>query len=218
MIPIPNNITRDDVHQWLNNGVFIAELGTRREPTPVRYETCSRDSITYITADGSSSGRVARSRSFAHWPACGALNMPGGYAIDLVRAPSRQYRRTYNPRALSVVVPFSWQVANKLQKGASLVSSPMHQEVILEAFDPTYFSYSECLERIQAGAFSCAMSPHTIVFEGENGLGVLYRGDVIGYVDEDRRFHVAQDFASAARRILKLFDGRVELCISDDSR
>jgi hypothetical protein len=207
MIPLPKQITPQDVNQWLQHGWFVAEyegnqiIGQLREfngETMYMYDLKTKRVKQVMTE----SVRV-------HWPMCGAINV-GPIALYIIRRQLKQWRRTYNSRQVHMQIPRKWE-AMKVYGDVLRDLSPDAPDVVAALFDPTYPVYDDAREDIQQGvAFSRALSPHIILAGTPDTLLVYNRGDLAGRIMGGRILPIGADEQSLAR-LLKHFDGRITL-------
>lgn len=208
MIPLPGDITKKDVNQWLSDGWFYYKDKSSTYQIG-RLGGCSDDAeiitVHKLIDNGGVSEvvEVPREYVFAHWPECGSLNIPTQkVAVSLVRLQKKQWKRTYNSECVKLRVISD----NPNHFGATA----NHTVVIQAAFSPEYFNYGDVLKyHFPAGWKSCAISPNVIVLKPEQGsnLTVFLNGEIIGMV-ADGRFTCVNP--AIKRRLLPFFDYMVE--------
>jgi hypothetical protein len=202
MQPIPNDVHGGDVWQWLNRGWFIHKRDGAC--VPARLEDVNGDEFVVVRVDGEEYP-YERDECFPHWPDCGAINLVN-FAVILVRESSRQYRRTYNSRCVSLDIPRKWDIMKTHPWVKSI--SPDHPEVVSAAFEPKYHSYTRALELLASSWQSVALNPHLVVAGTQQDHAVYYRGDLIAQVCEGQ-VKPLDPSHPRGRRILKWLDGRV---------
>lgn len=166
MIEIPNDIAVQDLAQWLSDGVVVLKNDPAMTPLFVYRIGEAGDVRVREHREGRlSEPRPVPSRDLlCGWPTCGAVNV-GGIALYVQRSQIRQYRRTYNSRAVAPAVPDAREA---------------------EEFDPRqyarathFFTYTEAVYRTEAegyppperaiamvqepAMFSVAVSPSIII-------------------------------------------------------
>jgi hypothetical protein len=147
-------------------------------------------------------------RLYAHWPRCGSINVEGG-AFYLMRAQQQQYRRTYNPRALTVVFPDKWSALKADPEFIRKYTNPMEREIILAAFNPEYPSWDEAMTLLETQPFVALNSQ--IILGGERDLLTVYhKGRKSGIVEEGVFSSIGSGLPDT--RAYKLMQGRITLC------
>lgn len=187
MIPLPQDITSKDIHQWLDGGWCYAEVnGVLRMAMFQKY---IEPSGAMVVTDDLNGNIVPVEKVYAHWPMCGAINiMPwthpmtpvvkldGKHAIQLRRVQRKQWKRTYNSGCLSLV-PIGAPHQRYL--------SPEIYGVAKCAFNPEYFSYTDVVQnKFPEGWKSCAITPSLIVTNGVTKK-VFLNGELIGKIDAE---------------------------------
>ena len=204
MNPLPQDLSISDIYQWLGEGWFLFRHDGQFIVSSLEEEMTLR-TITGVRHD------LIRDRTYPLWPICGSLNLSEfGYAIYLERIQRRQYRRTYNHKCLSLTIPRKWEV----MKAKSLEVDQIHPNtpvVIKEAFDPTYYTYTEALGLMDhEGWTSVALNPYIIVSGGPEKCHVYYRRKLVGTITNGQLVPIG-DQSARIKRIIKFFEGRVRL-------
>ena len=212
MQDIPDEITRDDLAQWLNRGWYYA-IGADGSQTLVRFQdTCS---------DAGSGGVLAQGYDYIgdtmlvtppcgillHWPECGAINTPTG-ALYVQRLQRRQWTRAYTSRTVQVSQLGAWfQLATA---NASPVLDGDAATVVRALFDAWYpDSMYEGIDLLLERP-SVAINRHiTLVVEGPETCGVYYRKDRCGTLEPDGHFETTCG-ERLTRRVRKLI-GDIEI-------
>lgn len=121
MIRLPRDMSRDDVSQWLNGGVYLVR--TRGgDPIPCLWMGMEGTNVVGSNILTGDIVRAPHTQCFAHWPELGSFNVPGrGYAVHMSRIVERQYRRTFNKRCVHSVVPWGYPVSKALGLGVHLL-------------------------------------------------------------------------------------------------
>ncbi len=207
---LPRRVEPRDVSQWLANGwcliddvpCALNEVGGRGDP--IYFTDVHGDTVEVAWEDRCTD-------IYAHWPLCGSLNLSHAkFAVYLERVAVRQYRRTYNHRALALSLPDKWRVMSRV--GASNLAglTPSTTHVVQAAFAAEYPEWDEALELLlDRGWGSVAINPKIILSEGNDGtLNVFYRGVRAGHIN-GLRFTPCGMLTGT--RALKLLHGRVIL-------
>lgn len=209
---LPNTMHQQDVWQWLGGGWFYyrpPDTGCMTIASLHEGDEEDEDGsyrMTVSTLDGDDY-RLEAERCAAHWPVCGALNLPDfKAAIVLERDQLRQYRRTYNSRCLRIVIPREWEVAKDSPTLRNL--NPNNPAVVEAAFEPEYPDYDGACALLEAGWKSVALHRHLILV-GPNKL-VYYRTKLLGQIT-DNVFVPLNPSSQRNIRILKWLGGRVVL-------
>ena len=204
MIPIPDNISPDDIGQWLYGGVCLA-----RQPDG-EWMPCVVDRVedSYFAGDKirwivlgrlASDGFVMRQRVKqedlrAHWPLCGSINVPHHrIATHVERVPSKQYKRTFNSRQLAFTLPRSWDIRRSRGTTPAQRCTAASNEVVSALFKPTYpVDYEDALAMLADGWLSVAVNPRIIVAGDIIGKRMIYyRGQLAATIHGDRISPVA---------------------------
>jgi hypothetical protein len=207
VISLPNDISVEDVGQWLGGGWFLAQRDAESAPEPATF--CHFDgNMGWRALDGHETILV-RELTFPHWPTCGAVNL-NGYAIVLERMQVRQWRRTYNDRCITLHIPRKWDVMKRFGTSIGMLT-PNHEDALRAAFSPIYYTFSQAVDKIEQERWiSVALNAHLIIAGGDNAYLVYYRNKLIGNIKDGRITPLGtQD--GRIRRIIKFFEGRVTL-------
>jgi hypothetical protein len=201
---IPADVCMQDVWQWLGHGWFFYDEAGVYEPA---YITSVNDECEITLVDGSIRP-WRRQKCFPHWPDCGAVNVETtyGFAVIVERRQSRQYRRTYNQRCLTLNIPRKWDVMKRSPMVTSL--TPNSEEVVRAVFSPSYYSYDRALTLLDEGWVSVALNQHLIIAGERDEHLIYYRGKLIARVSRSV-LEPLDDNNPRNLRILKWFDGRV---------
>ena len=130
MLPL-DGIGHDDLNQWLNRGWYV-QIHEEGE-VPVFFHGVEGASLVGMDTQGRIK-TAHRTKCFAHWPRCGAVNTPR-FAVFVDRTPQRQYRRTYNSRCLELLIPRKWELM-KLYGAEVSTLTPDSVSVVSACFDP----------------------------------------------------------------------------------
>ena len=194
MIPIPSNISADDVGQWLYGGICLVLQEDRWTPAIADRITTSDDESelmvrcrTVLDRFGATH-RVRLDRIRAHWPLCGSINLPDlAMSVHVERSPAKQYKRTFNPRQVVFTVPRAWDVRKK--RGAELFTraTTIGPETCIALFKPWYpESYEHALAKLSDGWISVAINPRVSVAGDEVGKRMIYyRGKLAATINGD---------------------------------
>ena len=210
MIPLPDGINEQDVHQWLSHGWCLVDVG---EMKPARFIRSYGSLVDVHIPNGDGLEElnvhtVVSSNLYAHWPECGSLNLPDSeFAVFLERRPIRGYCRTYNEDSLAIRYVRGWDLARDHGPDA-LSLSPMSEEVALAAFHPQYHSYSDAMIMLDGNWFSVAINPKVILVGNSNEHFVYFDGRLCGIIKEGRLSPICSD-AELPRRMLKYFQQEV---------
>jgi len=194
MIALPDDITPSDVQQWLEGGVFYARRNAKEPWDLAELRAVEGEDIYVMFIKEEQEHRVRPSDLRCHWPACGAINMPGGFAVNVERLQRRQYRRTYNSRCVRTSMPDKWLSLRTMEPQITQVD---YEGITFldELFNPKYPPNTyEARRKVAAGeVFSVAITPY-LVLAGDR---VHYRGTFVGRLLEND-FHAECDLAIAA--------------------
>jgi hypothetical protein len=199
-------MTGRDVQQWIGGGVCLLD---RTEP--VKYITVNRDRIIVRALNTANDTLIELSeadRLAAYWPRCGSLNVPGG-AIYLLRQQQQQYRRTYNPRALTIIYPDKWAMLKVNPAFVRRYSNVLDDAVVGAAFNPEYPSWDDAMLMLE-GQPNVAINEQIILGGTPDLLTVYHKGKKCGNL-------INGNFVPAGRalplsRIYKLLQGRITVC------
>lgn len=123
MIRLPRDMSRDDVSQWLNGGVYLVRT-KGGDPVPCTWLGMEGTHVVGSNVITGDTVRAPHTQCFAHWPELGSFNVPvRRYAVHVSRIVERQYKRTFNKRCVSIVVPWGWPVSRRLGVGAHILGS-----------------------------------------------------------------------------------------------
>lgn len=206
MIQLLTTMTGRDVQQWIGGGVCLLD---RTEP--VKYITTSRERVVVRTLESAEDTIISfgqLDRLSAYWPRCGSLNVPGG-AIYLLRQQQQQYRRTYNPRALTIIYPDKWGMLKANPDFISRYANTLDDRVVMAAFNPEYPSWDDAMLML-ADQPNVAINEQIILGGTPDSLTVYHKGKKCGNL-------IAGNFIPAGRalpleRIYKLLQGRITVC------
>lgn len=197
MIELPNGISREDIYQWLGDGVFYARSGEQWRLARL----VDTDGLYIQYLDEQSSHRCRASDIRIHWPRCGAINLET-HALYVQRQQRRQWRRTYNARCVQVHTLGKWGLLGRGDAASMAVDTTGH--VFMGAlFDPLYpQDLSEAMELLEQ-RHSLALTPHlTMVQTSSPGYIVYYHTDRVGHYSGGE-FRPACD-ALVERRVNKM--------------
>lgn len=204
MIPLPEDISKKDVNQWLSGGWFYFKGSSGTYQIGKLAGVDEAQSLIHTQTPMGDVEIVPFANVYPHWPECGAANLKElKCAVSLTRLQKKQWRRTYTSDCLKLRVlsddPTHFSGIN-----------PDYPSVIAAAFEPEYFTFSDVLKfKFKDGWKSCAISPSLIVMRPENSpsLTVFLNSEIIGMID-DGRFTCVNP--SIKRRLLPYFDYMVE--------
>jgi hypothetical protein len=201
MHKLVNNMSMDDVQQWLRSGWFYAEIG--RETRLVRFEHIDERSICVWDPADDEHHNVAPGDITIHWPQGGAINCDGG-AVFVNRRQARQWRRAYSSRGVRVTVPNRWGLLGRLPHELCRASGD-EWGVVRHLFHPRYpDSLPEAMEMLR-GQPTVALNPHIMLIDEKGPIGVYYRGERVGTCNNGV-FASTCDHLTA-RRVTKLIGG-----------
>jgi hypothetical protein len=220
MIPLPIGIEAKDVSQWIHHGVFLYRPpGGELEPCtlhgwiPETQEDGVHLKVTSLRDNSKAWGpfilnaKRADGHSeqvFCHWPMCGSINMHDyKAAVYVQRMQKKQYTRTFTSSCVKLTIPD--QKFSKISTGLGMLISGS-REVVLELFEPKYFTFAEGMER---GTYhdwgSFAINPH-IIITMRRIPRVYFDGQFVGQIKEG---YLETFDPSLKRRIVDAFDGQI---------
>lgn len=188
MIPIPASLGTGDINQWLNRGVVLVRLDG--ELVPAMYEEARYNSNDTLCAacmslDGQKQIFAPFEHVFAHWPRCGAVNV-GPVALYVQRTQTRQYRRTYNQRCITVSMP-DQTLASSIVGETMVMQALTYRNYTAAVFAPEYPDVDEALRDLDLEQrFSVALSPTTILVRHSGAIRVYYNGDLLAKLCDGR--------------------------------
>lgn len=186
MIPLPEDISPDDIEQWFNRGIIMVSMND--DMVPCYYNGVRRDldeDVTGINVEtfNGEEIEVATRDVFGYWPRCGAVNCraPKGFniAVFVERMQRRQYRRTYNARSVHPTIPDAAAVTKKAgHQAAQFVLC--YDRFTPPVFNPVYYTAPQALAMLNGEHASVAVSPTTVVTcgDGENRR-IYYNGEFV---------------------------------------
>ena len=182
MIPLPNDITADDAHQWLNRGIFYARLNDTWE-LGLLVEIHPNREITVRLVKDALLHTVHNDDIRCHWPACGAINTPE-LALYVQRHQERQYRRTFVPGSVRLVYPDKWLLLKTVNPG--ILQRRVDEWSIIEPlFNPTYPSCMEEAKEMLREVPSVALTPQIMLVGDYREPKVYYRGERMGVITDN---------------------------------
>ena len=199
MQPIPSDVDREDVWQWLNHGWFFHDDGAG-SISPAMLE----DGFEVRRTDGKCFP-YDRRECFPHWPECGATNAEG-FAFIMHRDQVRQYRRTYNSRCVNLEIPRKWDVMKRHRWVQRATADS--EEIVNAVFNPKFYTYTQALDLLSGGWVSVALNPYLIVAGTSEEHVLYYRGKLLAKVSQGAMAPLDPS-NPRNRRILKWLDGRV---------
>lgn len=114
MIRLPRDMSRDDVSQWLNGGIYLVRT-RNSDPVPCTWLGMEGTHVVGSSLLSGDTIRAPHTQCFAHWPELGAFNVPvRKYAVHMGRTVDRQYKRTFNKRCVATTVPWGYTVSKAL--------------------------------------------------------------------------------------------------------
>lgn len=182
MLPLPEDIRSDDIQQWLSEGVYYAKQ--KDEWVIVTYSgLADNGKIIGIALDGKTRIDSGIGDVRIHWPACGAVNLPDGFAVIVTRQQRRQWRRTFNGRCVTLEIPGKWEIMKKV-KPRTLNEVQAYSPSLLRAvFEPEYpESVTQALDEL-ADRASIAISPQVVLVGPAASALVYYRGTPVGQLN-----------------------------------
>lgn len=206
MPELTNDMTRDDVRQWLEGGFYLVRT---RSGEKVCYLAGFPDYGVIESEDLDGNYHVtSQEECIGYWPECGSLNITDKVAVYLARRPRRQWRRTYNERCLELSIPRRWE-AMKMEPELPTRLRPSSHMVVRAAFSPSYVSLGAAVRAIRAGAaISRAINPHIIIAGDAETLLVYYRGELAARI-EDGQLVGAGATDKTLNRMRKLMGGAI---------
>lgn len=205
MIPLPDDITGDDIDQWLRGGVFLVD-GIPYVYSMMDYDYDADGPRVFgydLNGDSVRFNHKAQKLCVA-WPQVGAVNVRDpGYALYVQRRQDRQYRRSYNERCASVHVIGRWELA-RAGVQQDFPNNALDSRVVKAVFEP-WFPPS-LAEAFATGWPSVALSPQLTLFPA---CGTVYYRDIkAGVIDRNGIFTATCD-PVVARRINKQIGGLI---------
>ena len=197
MIKLPTDLSYDDISQWLDGGFVMTDCGLRA------FE-CSEDEGVRLEDDDGCSGVYDLHEVSIHWPLCGAVNLDinGHYlGVYLERRQHRQWRRTFNTRELSLVIPNMWEYLKNGGRPYSSARSLPAWAVARACFEPEYPDMEEAQELLAGGVHSVALSRYVLVTRRS-----IYNRDRLAAHYEGRRIYPVAG-RREVQRLMKLFGG-----------
>lgn len=179
MIELPEDISWDDVHQWLAEGVFLAKRPKSKEFDVAVLRRTREDGVAVVFAKDALRATVPKSDVRCHWPTCGSVNYDGKFALYVQRRQRRQWRRTYNHRCIDVQVPGRWHLL-KQYPAQDLEVNQNSWEYLDAVFSPTYPTMGDAITMLRDRP-SVAVTPHLILV-GRPDTAVYYRGALAGRI------------------------------------
>lgn len=183
MIRLPRDMSRDDVSQWLNGGIYLVRTKTIPEPTPVEWVGMHSGYVVGVRLDNGREVSCAHTSCYAVWPMLGSFNTGRGFAVHIARVVERQYRRTFNRRCVNVTVPWGYRIQN--ERPAEYAEARSWPNVLrLPWYGEFPASFDEAEQRLMDGALSVAVN-RRLVIAGSPDLGkrLLYlRGKLVASV------------------------------------
>ena len=183
MIRLPRDMSRDDVSQWLNGGIYLVRTRSITDPVPVVWLGMSAGQVVGTRLDNGEEVACGHTSCYAVWPMLGSFNTGHGFAIHLRRVVERQYRRTFHRRCVAISVPWGYRIMHdrpnqyvEAQQWSAACRLPWYGE-FPESFD-------EAEQRLMDGALSVAVN-RRLVIAGSPDLGkrLLYmRGKLVASV------------------------------------
>lgn len=190
MLEIPRDLTPNDLHQWISDGVVVRKGDKTITPLFVWTveENCSamvRPVTNRIPATFRDRFLLSANDMLCGWPTCGAVNV-GGIALYVQRTQVRQYRRTYNSRGLVATVPdaaAARQFDNNLYVHVQNFPTFTREVYATEAngYPTTEQALASLLE---PNVFSVALSPSIIVTKAlhTDDLRVWHNNELVAKV------------------------------------
>jgi len=204
MIPLPPDISPNDIDQWLNGGWCLVKKRGRLVPATMR-RNYDDGFLQFQDVQGDYI-EAKLSEVFAHWPRCGAINVDD-IALYVVREQRRQYRRTYNARQLSIDIPQKWAVMKMTSAHAANSLSPNTTNIVENVFNPHYVSADKAIRQIEQGtAFSRAINPRVIITGPYQKMMVYYNGELQAAI-VDRQLRPVSDDPLVRTRLDKVIPG-----------
>lgn len=206
MLPLADNMTADDINQWLRNGWFLAEVKGKYK-TCMLYDIADRRNLIVQDTEGYRY-KVRSSDVSAHWPMCGAINV-GPFALYVQRMQSRVYRRTYQADLVSIHVVRPWDSRERFPVQYKKLSRRANDpKIVKELFTPSYCTYKEALADLESGkAVARALNAH-VVLASPNKKGdelYVYNRNVIAGKIINGDYRPLSSGPGDSRRIHKLF-------------
>lgn len=217
MIPIPDDLSDRDCHQWLNGG--WCAVNTSRGTRVGVYQGKDGELLVmrvYVDqGDGtvdSITNRYAHRNVHCHWPLLGAINWKpkdkAPCALYVQRTATRTYGRTYHSKLVRLSMPGRYYImrngGDPQALGPKLADSPLFVQSL---FWPEYVDVDEARVRFEKGWASVAVHPHIIlVADGPDRLRVYYHGDYAALI-EGNVIQAVHEAHGDAHRLNKLMGG-----------
>ena len=182
MISIPEDISSDDLYQWIGDGYVMIH-----GKAAVMVHGKEEDDTTCAKFEFLDNGReewLDLDEVQCYWPVCGAINLTHdqkSIAVHVQREQRRQWRRTFNANCVVVTVPCGWGATKLLGRNAVRQLRRIGHRHVRELFNPTYPTPEGALHSIRSGALSVAISPQVIIAgDGKGQFAIYYRGRLVG--------------------------------------
>ena len=207
MQQLPEDISREDLSQWLGRGFFYADVPEVGRVLCSLVEVHDPNTVYVIPLGTRNPVRVRREDIWSHWPLCGCINTQHG-ALYVQRKVERQWRRVYSGRFVTITIPWEWE-AIRLRPPLGGYNGD-NAEVVKALFSPEYpGSVGEAMERIDGPKTPGTVALNRlIIFDKEGGLH--YNGDLIGHLNSNQQF-VPTCGERLARRVEKYIEGGLAL-------
>lgn len=187
MIPLPDDITADDIVQWIGRGVFLAKINGSLIPCVLGEDVSSqRVQVIPVIVDRGAPVLVRREEVFAAWPRCGAVNIYDTqrrchYAAYVERQQRRQYTRTINARCLEVYVPERWALYKRQHHMPSVGQrSSVPNWLIAQLFDQSYPRLAEAAQLAQQRGSVAITNKLIVAYNNSDVPRLYYRRDNVG--------------------------------------
>ncbi len=216
MQQVPENLSADDLHQWLHGCQFffrtangdmqlanfvsasdrLARLGeTQNEAAPPPVHSAQ------LVESGEIIPILNPSWVYCFWPEGGAVNLPAQrFAIYVERLPRKQWKRSCN------VGCYSYRRLGAGSRGFDQNREKHNTDTLRAIVNPTYYAYKEARGMLDSGWASVAVNPQLTLVGGEL-LKVYFQKELVGKVLRDNTLYLS-DYR-LRRYLLPNFDGLV---------